>query len=507
MIADKQYTQRWLWVWGAICAFLVFAGLLGYIAWRIVGSNQGTAGASPGLAVAGELADPRMRSMEQWCTGVIKTRSDVWLVGLNELRSSVDEPVSYVPADAIRLGEREGAVSRSGGLFSRSRYLTTLARLQDDGRFEVVATVPDIACLTVTPESEHLYLFTWLPRPSKQDDRPGSDTNRQDMVFRSLDQGRSWQWVEAGFMADVMQRGSSLRPVFVSDQEAWLWGSDPQRRPAAWPSGPATAAPADIPEQHPTALVYSPDAGLTSQRIHSPQALLASDEELQAMIGIREGDGFRRSSGDTERHVVQVDDTRAYAWVSESMWYWNAQDESWPIMLTTRVELVRPDSHAPWQVAQVQREPGTFLAHVKTSADGRSHAVLSNDEGQWLVQLDPSTGAWIGHQPMPRLLPEWLASSRMGVRYFWSNGAHQVISLWGDIILPRALFPFLEEPAEINTDAHFHTRDGGRTWQQLAIPGYLGVMGLARHDSEMFWTKGDWYSNDEPYVWRYDLAE
>lgn len=210
MIANKQYNKRWRWIWAALCAFLVIAAILAYVAWKIVGSNLGVAGASPGLAVAGDLPSSRMRNMEQWCTGVVKTRTDVWLIARNEMPSSIDEDSSYIPANAIQLGEREGAVPAAAGMFDRSRYLTTLARLREDGGFEVVATVPDVACLTITPESEHLYLFTWLSRPANHAADPGrkSETIRQDMVFRSRDRGRSWEWVEAGFMADAIQHGS-----------------------------------------------------------------------------------------------------------------------------------------------------------------------------------------------------------------------------------------------------------------------------------------------------------
>lgn len=246
---------------------------------------------------------------------------------------------------------------------------------------------------------------------------------------------------------------------------------------------------------------------MTSFRIHSPQALEVSDEEFRSLTGMPEGGTVQRSSGDKERFVVQVDGNRAYAWVSESVWSWNEDDESQRLALTSRTELMRSSAHEPWRVVQIERRPGIFLAHLATSADRRTHAVLANEAGEWLVRLDPDTGDWIAHQPLPKLLPSWLADSRMRVRYFWSNGAHQVVSLWGDVVVPRLLFPFSEEPASITTDAHFHTSDSGRTWHQLAIPGYLGVMGLAHHEAEMFWTKGNWYTNDEPYVWRYGLAE
>ena len=95
----------------------------------------------------------------------------------------------------------------------------------------------------------------------------------------------------------------------------------------------------------------------------------------------------------------------------------------------------------------------------------------------------------------------------MTSRYFWNNGDYQVVSLDGYNHVPRILLPFGRKRALISTDAHFYTRNGGRTWHQLAIPGYLGVMGLSPHGSKVYWSKGNWYRNNEPHQWEYDLAK
>jgi len=215
----------------------------------------------------------------------------------------------------------------------------------------------------------------------------------------------------------------------------------------------------------------------------------------------------QRSSTDTKRFVAQVSDQRAFAWVGQSVWHHQEDGTSTHLTFTTRADLARPDPQAPWQITQVVRQPHSSLRHVRTSKDGQTYAVLGNEQGQWLVRLDTQTGEWIDQRAMPTLLPGWLVDQRMSVRYFWSNGPYQVISLWGDIEVPRLLFPFGEEPASITTDAHFYTDNGGTSWHQLAIPDYLGVMGLAEKGPDLFWTKGNWFENDEPYVWRYDLAQ
>ena len=207
-----------------------------------------------------------------------------------------------------------------------------------------------------------------------------------------------------------------------------------------------------------------------------------------------------------QRFVVQVDNRRAYAWVSERTWYYLGE-EGHRFLINSRAELTRSSPDSQWEVKRVVRQPNTSIAHLHTSADGRSFAIMHDNEGEWLVRLDPESGEWVDRQPTPSILPSWLATDNTSTRYFWSNGDYQVISQWGRTIVPRLLIPFSDEAADIDTDAHFYTRDGGRNWRQLAIPGYLGVMGLSPRGSHLYWTKGNWFSNDEPLQWQYDLAK
>lgn len=503
----KPNKQRWYWLAAALLVLLCFVSLLAFVGWRIAGSNLGMAGHTPGFAVTGGLPSAKMRNMEQWCTGVVKTSTDVWLIGRTEIRSG-QEGLSYIPADSIKLEAPNGPAARPRGLFNRDRYLTTISRLQDDGMFNVEATVSDIACLAVTPASETLYLFTWLSRPdSPASAQAATDGQvKQDMVFRSTDQGGSWEWVEAGFMTEATSLGSSLKPTFASDHDIWVWGDALNRYAPAIRYDSAAAPPRKGETRLPTNLFYSSDAGQTSTRLYSPEALEASDELLLSIVDDANSGSLQRFGNDTKRFVVQVDEVRAYAWVADFGWFRNMNGDASRLTMTSRAELVRPDPQAPWEIRKISRQPGMLLNHVATSVDRQTHAVFANEDGQWLARLDADTGEWVDQHPIPSLLPEWLVDNKLSVRYFWSNGNYQVISLWGDMTIPRIMFPFSQSPASITTDAHFYTDDGGRSWNQLAIPGYLGVLGLASQDAELFWSKGNWYTNEEPYVWRYDLA-
>lgn len=488
----------------ALGALVLLAGVPGYVAWTLAGTQHGMLGARPGEAITGQLGDARWREMQQWCTGVVETRHGTWLIGRQERPGEVGK---YVPDGVPDLSRLIGGASQPGAWRAPKRYgstpvLTTLARLQEDGTFRLVATVPAVACMAVAPDSETLYLLTDLDQPMPSD---AGQMLGQRAVLRSVDHGAQWEWLEAGFMPDTYQK-----PVFGSDHDVWAWGSEPaddSRSGSLWGTRRADPAPVDgSAGLQTTALFHSADEGRTTVAIRSPESLTAPLSFLQEVTGVPESLIHPPTTNmDRERFVVQVDDTRAYAWISERIAYGTGATRG-QLWVTTRGKLVRETPRGPWQVTEVARYPHLGIDKLVTAADRSSHALLVDDAGTWLARLDTDSGDWVARRKTPSLLPGWLAENRLSPRYFWSNGQYQVVSLVGYVRLPRVLSPFSRRDDEISTDPHFYTRDGGRTWRQLAVADYLGIMGLSRQGSKLYWTPGSWYRNKEPVQRHFDLA-
>lgn len=506
----RKRPQPWL----VLLVLLLACGSIPvYSAWIIAGSNMGMAGGRPGLAVTGKLGSAEWRDMEQWCTGVVETSHGTWLIGRREASSS--EP-SYVPDDVPDLGrlvpEQDAEAAPGERLLGSRGLLTTVSLLQSGGSFKMVGTVPDVACLVVSPQSETLYLITGMnvPRPADSLIMP------QTAILQSTDHGANWQWLKSGLMAGAGSLAWALKPVFYSDQEIWAWGSEAadqdEQEEQSGQGAPAPATEQGAPLK-PTALFFSNDQGLTAKPVLSATPLLASEAELRQLAAAPDAEFSGRRDMDQTRYVVQVSPDRAYAWVSERMWY-EVDADRLPFAITTKADLVRVNQ--TWQVSKLERKAGRNLTQLETAANGLTHAIEEVVEekgpGKWevrqsLVRLDPASGNWTEAQALPSLLPSWLARDNMSVRYFWSNGQIQVISLWGDVVLPRLLAPLLPHPLNITTDAHFYTVNGGRNWHQLAIPGYLGVMGLSPKGSKLYWSQGNSYRNEEALLLQYDLAK
>lgn len=45
----------------------------------------------------------------------------------------------------------------------------------------------------------------------------------------------------------------------------------------------------------------------------------------------------------------------------------------------------------------------------------------------------------------------------------------------------------------------------GRSWQHLAIDGYLGILGFQPAQDRVFWANGNWYDNNDGRIYSYGL--
>ena len=55
----------------------------------------------------------------------------------------------------------------------------------------------------------------------------------------------------------------------------------------------------------------------------------------------------------------------------------------------------------------------------------------------------------------------------------------------------KLIYPW--SSASISADAVYYTLDLGRSWKQLKVPGYLGVLGVNSNSDELYWSTGNWY--------------
>ncbi|SFA67396.1 hypothetical protein [Metapseudomonas otitidis] len=477
---------------------------LGFI-WIITSAKLELGGASPDEAVVGSVERIEQRAMEQYCTGVVATPRNTWLVGRMEGDRSEDEAVGQDLGQLIRGekkpddGDEPSTFTPFFGGLSREAQTTYLSRLDEQGRFVQVARLDETACLVANADGSSLFLLTGVDRPGK-DPLEGL---QQTVVLRSDDQGASWQVLPDGFFPEADNLAWSLKPYFHDADQVWTWATLPQ---SATPSAAYDYEPDTVADNR-AGLYYSPDRGHTRQALAASENLLVGLDEIRkrAPADAEWGDSAG-TFGTITPHVWQYDDDHAALWIGQSFLYGKPGGRylDTPLFVTTRAELVREGGQ--WRIGPLRRDTGVLVEELVGTGQGQVYGVISR-EGERATEVaewQRDSGTWQVNGTLPT--PFWPLPASSGLRGFLAGNGVLLANTDSRYEVPQWLYPTEDgESARISADAVFYSRDGGRSWSRLAIAGYLGVLGLDRNQDQVFWAKGNWYDSNDRRIYRYGL--
>lgn len=476
---------------------------LGFI-WIITSAKLELGGASPDEAVVGSVERIGQRAMEQYCTGVVATPRNTWLVGRMEGDRSEGDAVGQDLGQLIR-GEKkpddeeEHSFTPFSSAFTQEAQATYLSRLDDQGRFVQVAHLDETACLVANADGSSLFLLTGVDRPGK-DPLEGL---QQTVVLRSDDQGASWQVLPDGFFPEADDLAWSLKPYFHDADQVWAWATLPQ---SATPSAGYGYEP-DTTADNRAGLYYSPDRGRTRQALVAPENLLVSLDEIRkrAPADAEWGDSAG-TFGTITPHVWQYDDDHAALWIGQSFLYGKPGGDylDTPLFVTTRAELVREGGQ--WRIGPLQRDTGVLVEELVGTGQGQVYGVISREgtHATEVAKWQRENASWQVNGELPS--PFWPLQAFTGLRLFLAGDGVLLANTDSRYHVPQWLS--LKKnggSSRISADAVFYSRDGGRSWSRLAIAGYLGVLGLDRNQDQVFWANGNWYDSDDRRIYRYGL--
>ncbi|WP_191486733.1 hypothetical protein [Pseudomonas sp. FEN] len=482
-------------------ALFVGAGL--WYMWIIASAKLDWGGGSPDRQQIGTLQDIRQRAMTQYCTGVVVTPRGTWLVGRLEGDAKKLQPAAdVVDLDVVLHGksvedkdqESEGSGAFSGFLSRRDKETSFISRLDAQGQFQMVAHVSDAACLVASADGASVFLLTGLERPEVVG--ASSDDIRQTVIFRSDDQGKRWTWLAKGLFPKAAQLAWNLKPYFHGQDEVWAWGT---------PSGTDNESGEDKPGAIATGVFYSADRGASSTPIFAAESLLVPTEYARGkrpdIVEWRDSDAY----GEIQTYVTQLDAQRAFIWVSQRFWGRNPDSESGSLAInvTTRAQLQRKAGQ--WQVAAVRREDGLFIDALVENDVGRVIGLIDQgDHGQDVVaELDAAKLTWQPMGELPSVFAPLASDSRLRGGNFWVGQNSLLINTSSEHRPPRWLYWWSD--AQISANGVFYSRDWGRSWQRLAIDGYLGILGFQGAQDRVVWAKGNWYNSNDVGVYSYGL--
>lgn len=467
---------------------LLTGAALWYV-WMIIGAKLELGGDSPGQQQIGVVKDTRLRAMQSYCTGVVATAQGTWLIGREQGDAGqVALGAEVVDLDALVNGQpREGAAQEEpadlpGLLFRRDRETSFISRLDAQGQFQPVAHVSGAACLVASAEGNRLFLLTGLDRP----EAAKVDGITQTAVFRSDDQGKHWTWLDKGWFPEADWAAWSLKPYFYGNDEVWAWG-----KPGTGTDefGQVVSGPI------PTGVFYSSDGGLTSTPIMAAESLLVPAEYPQGKRpDISRWHTDLGAFGEVQTHVVQLDAERAVIWVSQMFLgsHPGGVGDNVKFNVTTRAQLQRQAGQ--WRVSAIQRDDQLYVVALKQNVAGRVIGLVEQgDSGQAIVaELDTANLAWQPLGDLPGVFGPLPADNRVRPEGFWVGQGSLLINTFSEHRPPRWLYWWSD--ASISGDGVFYSNDWGKTWNKLALDGYLGVLGFQPEQDRVFWSKG--YSAD-----------
>ncbi|AXA54087.1 hypothetical protein ACNT2N_17720 [Pseudomonas thivervalensis] len=478
----------------------LLAGAALWYMWMITSAKLEWGGDSPDQQQLGAVKDTRLRAMTQYCTGVTVTPQGTWLVARLEREAQALEPsAGVVNLDAVVYGkpaenEEPEALGTFSHLFSRAETETSfISRLDDQGQFQLVAHVSGAACLVASPDGTNMFLLTGLRRPETANTHEPDQT----VVFRSDDQGQHWTWLTQGWFPEVDSLAWSLVPYFHGANEVWAVG-----KPDGVEDDGAEAQPTAVS----TGVFYSADRGAHSSPVMAPESLLVPAEYAHGKRpDITEWGTSEGEHGEVHTDVLQLDTQTAFIWVSQRFWgsHPDGVSDNVAVNVTTRARLQAKAGQ--WQVVDVQRDDNLFVSKLIQNDAGKVMGLIDQgNHGQTVVaELDTAALTWTPMGDLPSVFSPLASQTQVRGSNFWMGQNTLLINTTSEHHPPRWLYWWSD--ANISANGVFYSKDWGRSWQRLAIGGYLGVLGFEPVQDRVFRANGNWYDSNDGRVYSYGL--
>ncbi|WEK11846.1 MAG: hypothetical protein P0Y51_14640 [Candidatus Pseudomonas colombiensis] len=483
---------------------LLGAAALWYL-WVIISAKLEWGGASPDQRTLGTVQATEQRAMAQYCTGVVVTPKATWLVARLDERSTAEPVAAGVQdLDALVRGqptpeeieEEQGSGAFSAYFVRGEKELTSISRLDANGQFQTVAQLSEAACLVASPDGQQVFLLTGLKRPAPA--KGSTDSLAQTVVLRSDDQGQSWNWLRQGLFPEVEQQAWSLQTYFHGTDDVWAWGR---------PESLDDVIDQDQPRALSTGVSYSADRGASSAPIFTAESLLLTGAYARAKRPeIVQWQDEAEGHGEINTQISQMDGQHAVIWVSQRFWGRNPDGvgDNLAFNVTTRAPLSR-EAGGPWQVGAVQHEDGLYIGQLRDNGTGRLVGLIDqgNQGRDEVAELDAEQRTWKVLGALPNVFAPLSSDRPVRVSQFQVGRNSLLINTSSEHHPPRWLYWGAD--ASISADGVFYSRDWGHSWQQLAIGGYLGILGFQGAEDRVIWAKGNWYDSRDLGIYTYGL--
>lgn len=431
--------------------------------WVISSAKLGWGGLSP--AETQLVTIPDYIPPPQLCDGVKITPKGIWLVQHTDESALATALAANPPAfDFMKLVDEKQSIF-SAGMHDNS---TVLRIASSDGQVRVAGALPQAECLDYSFDGQTVWMRTILSPIDKSNSVNGS------VVFRSDDQGKSWQLEPNAFGPVAGAYPHSYQILFPNAKDRWVVYS------------PRFSGNMDMESElspNKVFVAYTGDQGKSWQTLVTVNTL-----PLPAQIV---NDLQKRGNPqlfDRRTYVTPLSDRQVLVWQTGAM---GRQDAELNVLekkhFTSLQSLTR--KHNSWVYSPSTISAEQNFKTIEQGTDGQIFAVSEFGDELWQYQL--TSKRWEKRSSSPSLFSpfpdrSFISTLRVGngLLFIEINAKH---------IVPTWLYPW--EEASISASGYFYSTDNGKSWQQFHLTDNATIAGFDAQKNRVLvnHTKGGGY--------------
>lgn len=403
------------------------------------------------------------------CSGVVSAAGDIWLLGNNDHRRSLNKVAAASQAVDLTLDPASGQPAYRGMAVTN----TVVSRLMPDHRFRALAYLPAAACIVAAPDGHSVYLLTGLDTLSTNTQLSQSN----NVIFVSHDRGRHWQPAALPAFAAAKADPYMGHYVYADATTLWVWERN---------TGGLTV-------KLPTIAVTSHQGGSVS-RPTIPSSFRVALKQLPASLLAQGATPSNKGITPGTSFITAAGPGRATLWLSYRYFYrlpgaTHAQRMSRTASLPLRLD------NGQWVAQSPRIQDDAYISKLVQVSPLRAFAVIRHPQAGNTSLARLRRGHWQNLNSLPN--PFWPLPAAQRVRGLWAS-AHAIV-----VTLEARMFMLGIKGG----NSTWYSTDNGRHWQRLKIVDWPGVLGIDAANDRLYFQNFDSDGLTSSAILRYDLTE
>ncbi|MBF7958157.1 hypothetical protein [Rahnella victoriana] len=396
------------------------------------------------------------------CSGIKKTKNNTWLLTTQNEVDYSNLPFlnkgNNIKLEEILYGskfiEPKGSSELYFSMFTDRSKVSILSKLDSNGVFQPVTSVQENACLYINSDGSEMYLITDLELPKT------NNNINQKAIFFSNDQAKKWSWLKDGIVPESgnlnsndMHNNLSLYGV----SEKWVIERN---------NGKVYYTNNKIPESK--QVINIDDLQVNSEYVYN---FLSRDQHK---------DEYEQLRTELSPHVIQLDDTNAVVFLSQYH-HFKYNNDIKNIIITTQKSIKK--HNGSWVYTGNTTYYNNMAIVGIQSAGNSIFAIIIENDITKIAHFDIESGNMVIMSNIPDAFFPLSAHSFLNKM----SVSEKLIAV--NVLNSYEVPSFISHKRKASISAHavFASKNNGKTWEKISIPGSSGLITVIG-DTIYYWT-------------------